>query len=277
VEEAAARALGRIRSESAVASIAERLRAGERRALRALAFVRDEAPSLPSVVSSQGKIYAWLNNTWRRLTENPMPAVWRFIIAAIAGGLALGSYVYSQLPSQGIFYAERVGRSLSTGATAGIFVGLMVVLSYELPSRLRGFWPWWARLLLSALIAFVTGRLVWMTFTEYFLYFAVDTWQNFALAGLGAALAFALPATFRIRGWAAVLLAAVGIYVPLWLSPMLREGNDSNALLYVRPDQSIHTYAIPIAILIAVGAFLPELIKDVRDLLRGIRKRGHDG
>jgi hypothetical protein len=42
-------------------------------------------------------------------------------------------------------------------------------------------------------------------------------------------------------------------------------------LLFVRPGDSIHRYAIPMAIIIAVGAFLPELIRDVRDLLRGLR------
>jgi hypothetical protein len=75
----------------------------------------------------------------------------------------------------------------------------MVLLSYELPSRLRGLWPWWARFLVSAILGFFTGWIVWTIFTLYFLYFEPDTWQNYALAGLGTAVAFAISATFPMR------------------------------------------------------------------------------
>ncbi|MBZ0303934.1 MAG: serine/threonine protein kinase, partial [Anaerolineae bacterium] len=64
VAEQAARVIGRIRSLQAVRRLGNAQRQGHRRALRALAFVRDEAPSLPSVVSPQARLYAWLDNTW---------------------------------------------------------------------------------------------------------------------------------------------------------------------------------------------------------------------
>ncbi|OYT68379.1 MAG: hypothetical protein CFK52_15145, partial [Chloracidobacterium sp. CP2_5A] len=86
--ELAARTVGRIRSLAAVRKIAEAQRRGSAKALRALALVRDEAPSLPSIVSPRARLYAWLDNTWRRLTDNPLRNVRRFVYALIGAALA---------------------------------------------------------------------------------------------------------------------------------------------------------------------------------------------
>ena len=274
VREAAARAIWRIHSTAAVREIAERQRKGERGALRALALVRDEAPTLPPVVSSQARLYAWLANTLRRVTDDPMQAVWRFIIAALAGALAFGGYAYAQLPAQAFFFAERIGMSISTGATVGIFVGLVVLLASEIPMRLRGFWPWWGRLLLSAIMGVLTGALMWVIFTWFFLYFEPDTWQNFLIGGLGAAAAFALSAVLRIPAWIAAIWAAIMLWLPMYLAWFYNQ-----PLLYVRPAdpvrgtpaQDINTFAVPIALVIALGAFAPLLIAEVRALVKRTR------
>ena len=121
-------------------------------ALRALALVRDEAPSLPNSVSRQARLYTWLNNTWRRITDQPMRAVWRYLFAAIFAAIAVWWYAYSEISSAAIFFAERWGKSLTTGITFGVVFGLVVLLAAEIPERLRGFWPWWARLLLSLML-----------------------------------------------------------------------------------------------------------------------------
>ncbi len=291
VAEYAARVIGRIRSEAAVKLLAEQQQQGERRALHALALVRDEAPSLPkSVVSRQVRLYTWLNNTWRRVSDNPMHAVSRYLIAAFFAAIAVWWYAYSEISSAAIFFAERWGKSLTTGITFGVVFGVVVLLGAEIPERLRGFWLWWARLLLSAVLGFLTGVLVWVVFAWFFLYYqpAPEDFNAIILGGIGTAAAFALGSVFDLPGWITAIWAAVSLYIPLYLT----WANFMPPLIYTRPIQIVNEvtfglppfvyhlqfatrmlepiqwYAIPIAILIAVGAYLPRLVGDARGLWR---------
>ncbi len=290
VAEYAARVIGRIRSESAVRILAERQRAGERHALRALTLVRDEAPSLPKSVSQQVRLITWLGNTWRRVSDNPMNAVARYLIAAVFGAIAIWWYAYSEISSAAIFFAERWGKSLTTGVTFGVVFGVVVLLAAEIPERLRGFWLWWARLLLSAALGFVSGVMVWIVFAWFFLYYqpAPEDFNAIILGGIGTAVAFALGSVFDIPGWITAIWAAVSLYIPLYVT----WANFMPPLIYTRPIPVIHDisfglppflynfqfstrmlepiqwYAIPIVILIAIGAYLPRLIRDARWLYR---------
>ncbi|MBE2272167.1 MAG: serine/threonine protein kinase, partial [Anaerolinea sp.] len=238
VEETAARTIGRIRSTAAVAEIAKRQQNGEKGALRALAIIRDEAPSLPNVVSRQARTYAWLANSWRRVSLNPIQLVWRFVLAALGGALAFGGYAYAQLPGEAIFFAERLGKSFSTGATVGIFVGLVALLAGGIPERLRGFWPWWARLLLNLGLGLVSGALMWVVYLWFFLFFEPDNVPSLIIGGIGAALAFSVPVLFRVRGVVAVVAATVAFYlmmaIPWYLVIQFRDPTFAT-LLYTRP------------------------------------------
>ncbi len=267
VRERAARAIGRIRSTIAVNDLAQRQRNREHGALQALALVRDEAPSLPSSVSAQARAYAWIANTWRRLTENPITIATRFLYAALFGGFAIWWYAFTQLPAEAVFFAERWGRSLSVGALTGLSIGLLVVMAAELPERLRGFIPWWGRLIFGGALGFGFGALVWIMFTWFQLYFEPE--QNMIYGGLGAAIAFALASTFRVPAFIAALWAALFIFLPL----VYTWNNFSPPLLYIRPDtQTIEQFALPIALLIGVGAYFPALLRGTRALIARVRQ-----
>ena len=271
VAEAAARAIGRIRSEAAVRVLAEHQLKGERHALRALALVRDEAPSLPKSVSRQARLYTWLNNTWRRLTDQPIRSVSRYVFAAIFSAIAVWWYAFSEISSADIFFAERWGKSLTTGVTFGVVYGLVILLAAEMPERLRGFWPWWARLILNLVLGMATGVLVWVVFAWFFLYYqpAPEDFNAILLGALGGAVAFSLGVVFRVPGWLATIWAAVAIFIPLYVTAI----NYMPPLIYVRPDETIQEYAIPIAMLIAIGAYLPQLVTDGRKLFNRVRSR----
>ncbi|MFN8451343.1 MAG: hypothetical protein U0521_22865 [Anaerolineae bacterium] len=249
--------------------LAEQQRQGEHGALRALALVRDEAPSLPSV-SQQARLYTWLNNTWRRITDRPIRAVNRYIWAAIFAGLAVWWYAYSELPTAAIFSPERWGKSLTTGITFGVVFGLVVLLAAEVPERLRGFWHWWARLILNLILGIASGLLVWVVFDWFFLYYQPTAEDMGALffGALGTAAAFSLGVVFRIPGWLGVLWTTVVLYIPLYFTWK----NYMPPLIYVRPNEDISQYGIPIAFLIGVGAYLPQLIQDVRGVIKRLRR-----
>lgn len=268
--ERAARAIGRIRSEAAIEQIAERQRKGDRGALRALAFIRDEAPQLPASVSNQARIYAWLDNTWRRLSEHPMSLVYRYISAAFFAGVAFWGYAYSQIDSASIFFIDRWGTSISSGATVGLFVGLAAFFAGAVVERLRGFWHWWARLILSVVVGYVIGYVIWWIYTYLFLRYAPEPGDmNLYYGALGFALAFVLRAAFGAPGWLSALVAALSIYLPI----LITWEQFLPPLIYTRPNQHINDYAILMSLLMGIGAYFPVLIGEARAGLRWLRDR----
>ncbi|MCK6579696.1 MAG: serine/threonine protein kinase [Anaerolineae bacterium] len=273
--ERAARAIGRIRSEVAIKQIADRQRQGERGALRALAYIRDEAPQLPASVSRGARLFAWLDNTWRRLTENPLSLFLRYASGFFFGAAAFWWYAYSQISSAAIFFAERWGKSLSTGATVGLVIGLVVLLAGALVERLRGFWHWWARLIVSAGLGYLTGLLVWNVFTWFFLYFEPDASTNLSVLGLfsvssvqagalGFAAAFVLRSAFNVPAVIAMLFAAAAIYLPIYVT----WEQFAPPLIYTRQGDHINNYAFVMALLMGIGAYLPTLLAQAWALLR---------
>lgn len=216
VAELAARTIGRIRSLAAVKMIAEAQRKGKKGALRALALVRDEAPSLPNVVSAQGRIYAWLANTWRRMSDEPLHNVWRYVLAFLGATAAMAIQVFVTFRTEAIFNPDRWGKTISIGLTFGFFMGFLVLIAGEYPARLRGFWSGWMRLAFSAITGFLLGTLTWGAFTWFFLTYPPD-WDVMIFAGLCTAFGFVLTAMLNLRGWVAALITAVVTYIPIYM------------------------------------------------------------
>lgn len=283
IAEQAARTVGRIRSLAAVKMIADAQRAGSRGALRALALVRDEAPSLPNIVSPQGRIYAWLANTWRRLTDDPLDNVRRFVFALLGATLAMAFHVFVTFRSEAIFNADRWGKTISIGLTFGMMIAILTIIASEVPNRLRGFWPWWARLILSAGLGILWGTLSWAAFTWFFLNY-LPSWEVMIYVGIGTALGFVLSSLFKLRGWAAVLITAFTTYIPIYLMfqfyfngdvPPLPLSQDvlfsPSAILYYDFPEQIFTVAIPVVLLIALGAHFSGLLADLRNLFGWLR------
>ncbi len=283
IAEQAARTVGRIRSLAALKMIAEAQRKGTEGALRALALVRDEAPSLPPIVSQQGRVYAWLANTWRRLTDDPLDNVRRFVFALIGAGVAMGAHVFITFRSEAIFNADRWGKTISIGLTFGMFLAILVLLAGELPARLRRFWPWWTRLGVAGIAGFLWGTLTWGAFTWFFFNYP-PAWDVMAFASLGTMLGFVLTALFDLRGWVAFLLTALSTYIPIyimfdwyWNNRLILPITFSQqvAILYYDFPEQIFTLAIPAVLLIALGGHAQALWKDVRTALAVIRSKSN--
>jgi hypothetical protein len=264
VAELAARTIGRIRSLQAAKYIADQQRKGHKKAARVLAFMRDEAPSLPSVVSPQARLQAWLYNTWRRLSDEPMGIVWRFVFGFLGGFAAMSLYAWINLSGPAILINEKLGRTLSTGITFGIFMGIAVILAGELPARLRGFWPLWSRLLISVLLGTLAGTLVWMVYAWLLLYLALPTldYGTLAFGGLGVALGFALAGTFRIPAWIALPLSAAILFACIWFSYTQL----AYPFLYFTGPDVVIVQGLLVAVLIALGGYAQALVQGVRRL-----------
>lgn len=264
VAERAARSIGRIHSLSAVREIASQQRKGMKGALRALAFVRDEAPSLPPEVSDRGRLYAWLANTWRRLTQNPLQNIWRFLYALLGGFLAIGLNTYITFRGEAIFSPARWSNTIAIGLTTGVLIAFVVMVADEFPARLRGFWPWWARLLLSAGLGSLAGILVWAGYTYMFLETVPDDWGVIAFAGIGLALGFIANSMLALPGWMAVIVTTVTTYLPLYMAFQNFNTVGSAAILYYDYPNQIFYLTLPLALLIALGGHAQAILRDVR-------------
>jgi hypothetical protein len=305
VAEYAARIIGRIRSTSAVRYIANQQKAGRRGGLRALALVRDEAPSLPKVVSAQGRFYAWAANTLRRMIDNPLSVIARYVAALIGGWIAMGFHVVSVFRGQAIFTQQRWANAIAIGLIFGLIVGFIVLFSGEFSSRLRKFWPWWVRGVVSLILGTLWGAFAWWAFQWFFLGLQPGNDIIF-FGGFGLALGLVLTALLNLRSWIAVPLTAFFAFVPVyatfqlgWMNRPLfyriseapfellpnaaiginwriLEGWDWAALrffeslLYYDSPRHIFDIAIPVVILVAIGAHFPAVLRDVQTLLQPV-------
>lgn len=217
VADFAARTIGQMRSKQAVRFLAGEQRNGRRGALRALALVRDEAQSLPSAVSIRARTYAWLANSWRRTTEQPMQLVWRFVLGLLGGWVAMGAHVYITFRSNAIFTPQRWGNTIAVGLVFGVFTGFLVLFGDAFSRRLRGFWPARVRLVASLTISVLWAALAWAGFTWFFLGDAPQ-WNLMKFAGFGLALGFVLTSLFNLPGWLAFIVTTISTYVPIFIS-----------------------------------------------------------
>lgn len=258
----AARSIGQIRSRAAVELIAEHQRKGERGALKALALVRDEAPSLPHEVSASARLYAWLANTWRRLVDDPLALMSRFLVAAFFGWMAMALYVWTSIPDVGLIDPDRYGLTISVGLTFGVIVGFQVLFASELPSRLRGFWHWWGRGIASLILGFALGTLSWAAFTWFFLRYPPES--NLYLVGAGTAIGFAIPVIFRLPTLLNVLITALGIGIPLYIA----WDQYLPPILYFSETQSVIAVLSAMMLLIGIGAYARQLLRGLMGVFR---------
>jgi len=215
VAEFAARTVGQMRSLTGLHYIATEQQNKRPGALEALAFIRDEAPTLPAeVVSRQGRFYAWITNTARRLTDEPLHAILRFVLVLLGGWIAMGEQVYNLFRSQQLFTPQRWANTIAVGLVFGLFIAITYMVSNEMSRRLRGFWSWWLRLLLFGALGYLLAVLSFGGFTWMFYQFN-PSWDLMRLGGGALAFSFVISALFVIEGWQSLILTTVLVFLPI--------------------------------------------------------------
>lgn len=289
VREMAARTVGRMRSARAARHIADERKRGRRGVLKALAYVLDEVPTLPQNIEFAPRVLAWLLNTWRRLTENPMLIVWAFLFAMFGAAIGTGQSIFRAWPfPQSFFDAVRLLNMYAMGSYIGFLAGIIAIMVLTLPQRLRGFWPLWARAIWSVTAAFFLGQTLWLSYGSWYLNRGDTIPQSFLiLTGLGTTFGLVLSALVKIRGWLATLITGVAMFIPLYIgatnyyqvfvaneAPRFNipqaYATDAWVLVYNEPQQ-IWTILLPLVILFAIGFHFPALLVDVRDLFNALR------
>jgi hypothetical protein len=151
-------------------------------------------------------------------------------------------------------------------------MGFVVLFGDELWQRLRGFWPWWARVLASAVLGFLLGMFTWGAFNYLILNDPNVEWSVMAYAGVGVAAAFAIMNLFRLPGWVSFLVTLAGFYLPIYFVNYLYWNDPGRlpvSIIYVYEFEQVYSWLIPVFAVIALAVNAQSLWKDVRKLLKG--------
>ncbi len=280
VAEFAARIVARIHSMTALRHIAEQQRKGRSNALRALAIIRDETPDLPEV-SLQAKAYAWISNSLRRMFKQPMGLVYRFLAGFVAGWIAMGLNAYITFDyGNAIFTPDRWRVSIANGLIFGLFTGFLSLLAGEFSRRLYGFWPGWARALVSGAIGVGVGAVAWAQYTWFALTFEPN-WAVAIFGGFGIAFGLVMTSLFNLRSWVAIPLTVLSLFASIYLSfehfwtfgeTLSFLGlNDEYALIYYDTLEQGPPLILLFSVILGIGFHLPRLYAEVRNLMTRIR------
>ncbi|HLY28807.1 MAG TPA: serine/threonine-protein kinase, partial [Aggregatilineales bacterium] len=158
VAEAAARACARLGSAFAVkrlAGLAAFESGGDVAAFRALTFIRDEVPALPSEITAITRLRVFAVLSLRQICSWSL--LWRFLAAAVGFLLGWGAIQFLQYTGRDLLPLQALGNAIASGITYSLLAGLAVAGAAE-PARLLRAWSRPGRIALS----FILGTLLWM-------------------------------------------------------------------------------------------------------------------
>ncbi|MHB8624907.1 MAG: bifunctional serine/threonine protein kinase/MFS transporter [Aggregatilineales bacterium] len=275
ISEAAARTCGRIRSVTAVMKLAKLAGEGDARALRALVYIRDEVPNLPSDVPRAVR--------WRILAQVSCLQFWsrqlayRYIGGVVAGAIGIGGFVYWKFLDNVVSYSSQfavnaVANGFAFGLSFGLILGAGLTLAIEPADRLRA-WSRPARIVLSIVLAGLISALVFVGYRAYYYnvtdpFASADVPWYFGGAFLftaGLAIASGLsrrPLVRALVGAAAMFLAVYGVF-RLYLA-----GTTAEFLLDLStPNNDPRRWliqALYVALTLSFIVFLPEWLAALR-------------
>lgn len=207
VAEAAAHTAGKIRSIPAV----ELLAAHD--ATSALARARAEAPDLPRSLPWEQRARVFFALTRYKIDWNTF--IWRYIAAAIFGMLGFGGMIFALfgalVPGNTIFALKRILNAVGVGVPSGLLIGLMVLLTVELPERLRDLWAGWLRVPLLWLLGDAVLTSVFAFYYMGFQNIANPDWPVLIVCSSAITGTIILSNLLRWPLWARVSAALVAV------------------------------------------------------------------
>ncbi len=286
VAELAARAIGRLSSRTAALHIAAQEAAQPAEVRAALAWMRDEADSLPAELPLRQRARAFgrltAHYTGRRIGRLGL----RFFTSLLGTGIGLAIYVYFAINTdqRTLLRLDLLFTTIANGQTFGLVAGLGLALAAALPLRLAGseadrpdgatLWRWWGRLLAGLLLGGLICTVAYLNFHFVFLRLPDPRFLTALQGGLGLALGAALGSTFRWPLPVRLILTAVLAFLPLYHTcfgtpdPIIYF-TDVGGWCSDPASSDIWRLGLPLAILAALGAYGPEVI----DWLRGVWHR----
>ncbi len=268
VAEAAARACARLYSASAIKRLAYLASEGDRRALHALTYAREEIPAFPDGVPASIRRRVFTALSLRQLLADPLSLVGRYAGAALGYGLGLAVIIYVQfVDPNGLLAAQRIGNALAVGALYGVLTGFGILAATEPAARLRA-WTRPGRIVLSWVLGALLTTAAFILFQRYFYFENAPDWQwILAIAGVfvsGFAISSGLIRRTWIRSVAGAVGALLAVYLVSWQIGFFNRGAIPVITLSEFQDDVSLVLSAWLALAVGVFTFLPEWLRAVR-------------
>ncbi len=278
VAESAARAIGRLRSTSAVLDLSRQAVNGDLGASRALIHVRDEADAFPAGVPANVRRRVFIALSGRQLLVREL--LTRYASAELASVIGLGVYEYVQYNQDtgGVLVTQAIGNGFAVGLAYGAVLSVGIVLASE-PARLLRAWSTLSRIAVSILSGGLICALLFLLYRTYYSNITDPPdlpWIIGSSFVFAAGFAIASGITKNPLIWA--LGGALGIFAGLYISfTAYQLGWAADTLLYLgapaaAPDTLSRSIGLGLWLAVTLGSipFLPEWL---RLLTRSIRKQ----
>ncbi len=213
-----------------------------------------------------------------RSQQRRLDVYWRFGLGFLGGFLGVGFWAFSVFVSDQWITPLRFIYTSSLGQVFGLFIGVLSVLAGDLPNRIQ---ERFAKPVLQVLrigLCVVIGVVAWAVFRWLYLQEASQltpaSVNTLLLSGVGLALGFIARILVRLPGWAAVMLTATAIFVPMYYTfERYSAGVETfDPLIFFTGLPQLVSVGIPMVILIALGANAQVIRREVRDLMQRLRK-----
>jgi hypothetical protein len=200
----------------------------------------------------------------------------RLVSGFVGGFLGIGFWAFSVFRSDVLITPSRLIYTLALGQVFGLFVGLQSVLGGDM---------WWSterhlsvpvRLFLRIAGCFLLGVVAWASYIWFLesLDLSAPGINSLLFGGLGLAAGFIIRVLFKIPGWVSALLTAICTWIPIYATFQNAASGGETFLplifFYDDPTQAF-SVAIPMVILIALGANAETLLEEASDLYYRLR------
>lgn len=193
----------------------------------------------------------------------------RFSAAFIGGMLAIAFWAFSTFRSDVLITPQRLLYTIALGQAFGLCLGSMATLVGDLPQAVQRWLP--SRAPGRILLCVVFGVLAWGSY-HWFLENLDTTPQDLntlLLGGAGLAGGFLARILVDMPGWLSAVLTAVFAYLPIIVTfdRYYADTNDFIPLIFFDDRSQLFSVAIPMVVLIAIGAAAQPLYREARKLI----------
>ncbi len=203
----------------------------------------------------------------------------RFGYGFLGGFLGIGFWAFSAFRSDILITPLRLIYTMALGQVFGLFTGIQAVLIENLPLWMERRFTRQVQVVLRIVACLLLGILAWSSYHWFLESFNLTPQDINALlfGGVGLALGFIIRILFpHLPAWISTIFMAVLTWTPIYVTftGYRASANIFLPIIYFDDPNQVFTVAIPIVLLIAIGANAQTLAGEARHWLKSVRMRG---
>lgn len=174
----------------------------------------------------------------------------RYSLAFLGGFLAMSAHIYLLFGRDTWLAPQRLSDSVGNALIFAHILALMVFFARDLKIPKP----------VSSISGILLGMLAWWSHAFFFLYNTSPDWILLFIGGIGLSGGFTLAQFLRlenrfVKTTVTIMMTAIAIYLPIYLSYQAHLATANQALLYFRADDPEYLYLIGIPFALCIAFF----------------------